>query len=166
MILRSATLKDASDIAAIFNDAIQTSMAVWKEHPVSVQDRENWMAARLDVGHPVLIAEDAGQVLGYASYAQLSSNEGYRFCVENSIYVHPDTKGKGIGRAMLAALIDTARNQGMHSMVSDMDAENDGSRILHEKFGFQQVGLIKQAGFKKGEWRDLLILQLMLDGTA
>lgn len=166
MILRSATLDDAADIAAIFNDAIQTSMAVWKETPVPPDNRAEWIRARLDVGHPVLIAEEDGQVLGYASYAQLSTNEGYRFCVENSIYVHPDAKGKGIGRTLLGKLIDTARDQGMHSMVSDMDAENDGSRILHEKFGFQQVGLIKHAGFKKGEWRDLLILQLMLNGAT
>ncbi len=163
MILRSAKLEDAADIAAIFNDAIMTSMAVWKEQPVSSDDRASWMQARLDAGHPVIIAEENGQVLGYASYAQLSGNEGYRFCVEDSIYVHPDAKGKGVGRIMLTELIQLARDQGKHSMVSEMDAGNEGSKALHRKLGFTEVGRIPHAGFKLGEWRDLLILQLMLD---
>ena len=163
MILRSANIDDATAIAAIFNDAILTSMAVWKEQSVSPADRAAWMQARQDLGHPVLIAEKDGQVLGYASYAQLSTNEGYRYCVEDSIYVHPDAKGNGVGHAMLSELIQIARDQGKHSMVSEMDADNEGSKALHAKLGFTEVGRIPHAGFKHGEWRDLLILQLRLD---
>ena len=134
MILRSANIDDATAIAAIFNDAILTSMAVWKEQSVSPADRAAWMQARQDLGHPVLIAEKDGQVLGYASYAQLSTNEGYRYCVEDSIYVHPDAKGNGVGHAMLSELIQIARDQGKHSMVSEMDADNEGSKALLANF--------------------------------
>lgn len=166
MILRTATRDDAQAVADIFNHAIETTMAVWKDAPVPAEDRAAWIETRLNANFPVIIAENKGQVLGYASYSQLSGNEGYRFSVEDSIYVHPDAKGKGIGRTLLSALLDQARSEGRHIMVAEADSGNDASIALHKKFGFEETGIIRQAGFKRSEWRSLLIMQLFLDPNA
>ncbi len=110
-------------------------------------------------GLPVLVAELDGSVIGFATYGPWRPKTGYRFTVENSVYVHPDHRGRGAANALMPALIERARAGDVHSIVAGIEATNAGSIALHEKFGFRQVALLPEVGFKFGRWLDLTYLQ-------
>lgn len=162
--IREADPADAGAIAAIYNDAVTGTTAVWNLTPVDAANRAAWMEGRQAAGYPVLVATDAGRaVLGYASFGDWRAFDGYRFTVEHSVYVRADVRGGGIGAALLTALIDRARALGKHVMVAGIAAENTGSIRLHERMGFRQTGHLPQVGAKFGRWLDLAFLQLELD---
>ncbi|MDR5654855.1 GNAT family N-acetyltransferase [Ruixingdingia sedimenti] len=166
MLIRDATPADAAAIAAIYNDAVAHTTAVWNDTPVDADDRRAWMQARMAQGYPVLVAEAGGQVLGYASFGDWRAFAGYRHTVEHSVYVHPGARGQGVGRALLLALIARARAAGKHVMVAAVEAGNTPSIALHESLGFVRTGLMPQVGAKFGRWLDLAFLQLRLDDRA
>jgi len=122
---------------------------------------------RQKAGYPVLVAVNGAEgVLGYASFGDWRAWDGYRHTVEHSVYVRADQRGKGVGEALMHALIKRARRIGKHVMVAGIEARNAGSIRLHEKLGFEHVGHLKQVGTKFGGWLDLLFLQLILDERA
>ncbi|ALN14389.1 MAG: N-acetyltransferase family protein [Acidipropionibacterium acidipropionici] len=171
MDIRDATAEDAAAIAEIYNHAITHSTATWDTHTVDAANRRAWIANHQQVGDPVLVAvddeaQDEQNILGYASYGQWRPFDGYRYTVENSVYVHHELRGGGTGTALLSALIDRARAQGVHVIVAGIDAANTGSIRLHERFGFTAVGHLPQVGVKFGGWLDLTFLQLTLDDRA
>ena len=108
----------------------------------------------------------ADSAVGYASFGDWRAWDGYRHTVEHSVYVRTDQRGKGVGEALMHALIKRARRIGKHVMVAGIEAKNAGSIRLHEKLGFEHVGHLKQVGTKFGGWLDLLFLQLILDERA
>ena len=110
----------------------------------------------------MLVAEIDGTVAGFASYGPWRVKTGYRFTMENSVYVHPDKRGHGVANALMPVLIDHARAGEVHSIVAGVEASNAASIAMHEKFGFRQVALLPQVGFKFGRWLDLAYLQLLL----
>jgi phosphinothricin acetyltransferase len=127
-------------------------------------NRAAWLADRQKAGYPVLVAVDAqGAVLGYASFGDWRAFDGYRHTVEHSVYVRGDQRGKGIGRALMQALIGRARSIGKHVMVAGIEANNAGSIKLHDALGFEHVGHLKEVGMKFGAWLDLAFMQLKLD---
>lgn len=151
-------------VTAIYNDAVENSTAIWNEVRVDTANRLAWLADRQKAGHPVLVATDGdGAVLGYASFGDWRAWDGYRHTVEHSVYVRADQRGKGIGKALMVALIEKARQMGKHVMVAGIEAGNAGSIRLHEKLGFENVGHLEQVGMKFGRWLDLAFLQLTLD---
>jgi phosphinothricin acetyltransferase len=162
MIIRDAVHDDLPAILEIHNDAIRTTTAIWDEHEVAIDERRAWFESRRAAGLPVLVAELEGIVLGYASYGPWRPKTGYRFTVENSVYVHPDHRGRGAANALMPALIEHARGGEVHSIVAGIEATNAGSIALHEKFGFRRVALLPEVGFKFGHWLDLAYLQLTL----
>ncbi|ATI83063.1 GNAT family N-acetyltransferase [Sphingobium yanoikuyae] len=167
MTIRDASPADAPAIAAIYNDAVVNTTAIWNEHQVDAADRLAWLTERQKQGYPVLVAVDAlGDVVGYASFGDWRAWDGYRNTVEHSVYVRVDQRGAGIGKALVLALIDRARTIGKHVMVAGIEAGNIGSIRLHEQLGFAQVGLLPQVGMKFGRWLDLAFLQLTLDPRA
>ena len=107
--------------------------------------------------------EDDGTVLGYATYGPWRPHDGYRHTVEHSLYVREGLRGRGTGSTLLTALFERARAQGIHVMVAGIDADNEGSVRLHERFGFTRTGVLPQVGTKFGRWLDLAFLQLVLD---
>ena len=164
MQILDATAQHADGIAAIYNHAVEHTTAIWNERLVDAADRAEWIAERRAGGFPVLVAlEDDGTVLGYATYGPWRPHDGYRHTVEHSLYVREGLRGRGIGSALLTALLERARAQGIHVMVAGIDAENEGSVRLHERFGFDPVGVLPQVGVKFGRWLDLVFLQLVLD---
>ncbi|KPF85882.1 acetyltransferase [alpha proteobacterium AAP38] len=164
MQIRDAVDADAPAIAAIYNDAVVNTTAIWNEVQVDVANRVGWMADRRRLGYPVLVAVDGdGTVLGYASFGDWRAFDGYRHTVEHSVYVRTDRRGGGIGKALMQALITRARDIGKHVMVAAIEAGNRGSIALHEALGFQRTGLMPQVGMKFGRWLDLAFLQLILD---
>ena len=162
--VRDAVPSDAAAIAAIYNDAVENTTAIWNERTVDAADRAAWLAQRQDAGFPVLVAvTGADEPIGYASFGDWRAFDGYRHTVEHSVYVRSDQRRGGIGIGLLTALIDRARGLGKHVMIAGIDASNEGSVRLHHKLGFRSVGTLPEVGAKFGRWLDLTFMQLQLD---
>jgi len=167
MQVRDADTTHIDGIVAIYNDAVENTTAIWNEKTVDAANRSAWLAERQRVGYPVLVAIDAqGEVAGYASFGDWRAFDGYRHTVEHSVYVRQDCRGAGIGKALMAALIERARAIGKHVLVAAIEAGNTGSIELHKKLGFEPVGLLSEVGTKFGVWLDLVFLQLKVDART
>lgn len=162
MFIRQAVDSDLDAILAIHNESIAHSTAIWTDHAVPRSDREAWLAARTAAGDPVLVAVENDELAGYATYAQWREKYGYRHTVEDSVYIAGPFQGRGIGRALLAELIERARTAGHHVMLADIESGNAASIALHESLGFVEAGHLREIGTKFGSWLDLTILQLNL----
>jgi len=164
MQIRDAHAGDIEAITAIYNDAVSNTLAIWNERTVDAANRAAWLADRERAGYPVLVAIDAQQnVAGYASFGDWRPFEGFRHTVEHSVYVRADSRGAGVGKALMGELIVRARGLGKHVMVAGIEAGNAASIALHKQLGFEEVGLMRQVGTKFGAWLDLAFLQLQLD---
>jgi L-amino acid N-acyltransferase len=163
LLIRDAIIADAAGILPIYNHAALETTAIWNEGASDLAGREAWLAARQHDGFPVLVAEIGQAIVGYGSFGAFRAFDGYRHTVEHSTYVHPDHQRLGIGRAMLVALIQRARDGGKHAMIGAIESGNTASIALHESLGFRQVGLLPQTGAKFGRWLDLALLELILD---
>ncbi|MGZ8139061.1 N-acetyltransferase family protein [Bordetella bronchiseptica] len=156
--------RHAAAILDIFNDAILTSTALYDYQPRALASMEAWFQAKRQGGFPVVGFEDAaGVLMGFASYGTFRAWPAYKYSVEHSVYVDRRYRGRGLGEALLRALIERARLQQVHVLVGGIDATNAGSVALHRKLGFVHAGTITQAGFKFGRWLDLAFYQLTLD---
>jgi len=163
-LLRHAEDADLDAILAIHNDAIAHSRAIWTDAQVDRREREEWLATRREAGHPVIVADIDGAIAGYASYGPWRHKSGYRYTVEDSIYLDGRFRGQGIGAQLLGELIGLARSAGMRVMIADIESGNTASIRLHERFGFTHVGTLRHVGTKFDERLDLVILQLPLEG--
>ena len=160
--MREATEADLEGLAAIYNEVIASSTAVFSYLPVSVDERRRWWQARTTQGYPVLIAHDAHGVAGFGSFGDFRAWPGYRFTVEHTLHVRADARGRGLGTQMLQALVQRARALGKHVMVAGVDAGNAASIRLHERCGFAQAGRLREVGYKFDRWLDLVFLQRAL----
>jgi L-amino acid N-acyltransferase YncA len=163
MIIRQAVDADLDAILAIHNDAILHSAAIWMDETVDRAEREDWLADRTGSGYPVLVAEDSGAVVGFASYSQWRARSGYRHTVEDSVYISETHHGQGVGRALLGQLIDHAKAAGHHVMLADIESENAASIGLHKSLGFVDAGQLNEIGTKFDRWLSLTILALPLE---
>jgi phosphinothricin acetyltransferase len=116
---------------------------------------------------PHIVAEQAGEVLGYAYAVPFRKRPAYRYTVKHSIYIRHDQLRRGLGRRLMEALIDACAAAGFRQMIGYIDAANEPSLAIHEKFGFRRVGFLPQVGFKFGHWTDTVMMQrsLGLGGT-
>ncbi|MFF2087509.1 GNAT family N-acetyltransferase [Nocardia sp. NPDC058176] len=163
MLIRDADKADLPAVLAIHNTNIAESTAIWDTDEVDLDDRQTWFADRTAAGMPILIAEIDGEVAGYASYGQWRPKTGYRFTVENSVYVDDRFQRRGVATALLTALIARATDSHrVHVMVAAIESSNSGSITLHERFGFRTVGELPEVGHKFGRWMDLTLMQLTL----
>ena len=144
MDIRDALPADLAGITEIYNHAVRETTAIWNETEVDLPNRIAWHAERQRLGYPVLVAVEGEKVLGYTSFGDWRPFDGYRYTVEHSVYVRADMQGRGLGVALMQALIERARALGKHAMVAGIEAGNRGSIRLHEKLGFRQVGLMPQ----------------------
>lgn len=161
--VRPARAGDVPAILAIYNASVATSTASWDLAPQSLADRQSWFERRARLGQAVLVAEEDGRVLGWGSWGTFREKAGYDRTMEHTLYVAEDARGRGLGRLLLGAIVDTARAAGVHVLVGVLSHENEVSQRLHESFGFREVGRLPQAGAKFGRWLDMVILQLTLD---
>lgn len=166
MNIRNATQADLGGLRDIYNDAVLNTTAIWNEIAVDLDNRRAWLELREQQGFPVLVAEDEGDVVGYASYGPWRAFDGFRETVEHSVYVRADQRGKGLGVALLQALVERARAQGLHVMVAAIESGNAASIRLHERLGFVTTGQMPQVGQKFGRWLDLTFMQLILDSRS
>ncbi|GAA4769918.1 GNAT family N-acetyltransferase [Microbacterium gilvum] len=167
MTIRDARPGDAQRIAEIYNHAVAHTTAIWNDELVSVENRAAWIAQRQGDGFPVIVvADDLDEAVGYATYGPWRPHDGYRHTVEHSVYVRGDQRGRGLGRALMEALIARGRAQRMHVMIAAVESSNAASIGLHERLGFENTGTLHQVGEKFGGWLDLTFLQLVLDDRA
>ncbi len=163
MLIRPASRADVPAILDIYNEAVLHTTASYDYEPATLDQRTRWFEAHQQAGLPVLVAENAaGRVVGWGSLSHFRDKIGYQYTVEHSLYVAADQRRQGIGRAILLALIDSARGLGKHLIVGGVDADNEVSLKLHQALGFEQVAHFKQVGRKFGRWLDLIFLQRLL----
>lgn len=164
--LRSATESDLPALLAIYNDAILRTTAVFSYQPHTLEMRREWLAGKAAAGHPVIVAESPDGVLGFAALGPFRAWPAYRYSLENSIYVAPESRGRGIGGLLLKALIVEARRLEVHTVIAGIEAGNEMSIRLHRRHGFEEVARFREVGYKFGRWLDLVFLQLLFDAPA
>ena len=165
MIVRAATQADAGALAAIYGDAVLNGFGTFEEIPPSAADMDGRRRALQDQGLPYLVCEDAGVVLGFAYAGPFRPRAAYRYTLEDSVYVAPDAKGKGVGRAVLSAVIAECEKLGVRQLMAVIgDTGNAGSVGLHKSLGFEQTGVGRSVGFKHGRWVDIVHMQKPLNG--
>lgn len=160
MQIRDAKESDAAAIAEIYNEAVQNSTAVWNDITVDAKNRAAWILEKKQQGFPLIVATENDKVLGYATYGKFRPFDGYEKTVEHSIYIHKDSRRNGAGKILLTELILRAQKQRKHIIVAAIESSNIASIKLHEKLGFQHVGIFKEVGVKFGTMLDLTCLQL------
>jgi L-amino acid N-acyltransferase len=163
-MIRKVTPQDIPAITEIYNDVILNTTAVYAYEPFTLENRQAWFEDKTNHGFTVFVAEYDGKIIGFSTYGSFRAAPAYLHSVENTIHVHPDYRGRGIGKLLMPPMIEAAKQQNMHTMIAGIDASNSGSIKFHQGFGFEQVGLIKGVGFKFNRWLDLVFMQLMLDG--
>ncbi|MCA8090287.1 N-acetyltransferase family protein [Burkholderia anthina] len=157
----------AAAILEILNEAIVNSTALYDYRPRPPEAMVTWFAAKRAGGFPVVGAVDeAGTLVGFASWGTFRAFPAFKYTVEHSVYVHRDHRGRGLGEFLLRELIRRAREAGVHVLVGCIDATNGGSVTLHTRLGFVHSGTITEAGFKFGRWLDAAFYQLRLETPA
>jgi phosphinothricin acetyltransferase len=137
----------------------------FEEVPPAAADMDARRRAVQDQGLPYLVAEDGGEVLGFAYAAPFRPRAAYRYTLEDSVYIAPHAKGRGVGRAVLSAVIAECERLGVRQLVAVIgDSQNAGSIGLHRALGFEQAGIHKSVGFKHGRWVDIVMVQKALNG--
>lgn len=163
MPIRPATPADAEAVAAIYDRAVLTGTATFELDPPGAAETARRIAAVLEAGYPYLVMAEAGTVAGYAYASAFRPRIAYRYTVENSIYVAEAAQGRGVGRALMQALIGEAEARGFRQMVAVIgDSANAGSLALHRACGFADVGVLPATGLKFGRWIDTVLMQRSL----
>lgn len=163
MQVRPATPADLPEIQSIYAHHVLHGTGTFDEVPPSVEEITERFAKVTDHGWSWLVATDATGVLGYAYYTQFRDRSAYRYCVEDSVYVREDVRGQGVGKALVAKLIEQATAAGVRQMIAVIgDSENVGSIGVHASLGFHMVGTMRAVGIKFGRWVDVVSMQRTL----
>ena len=163
MQIRDATEADVPEIQSIYAHHVLTGTGTFEEEPPSIEEMLARFREVTRGGCSWLVAVDDTGVLGYAYYNQFRDRSAYRFCVEDSIYVREDVRGQGVGKGLVARLIENATACGMRQMVAVIgDSENVGSIGVHASLGFHMVGTMRAIGIKFGRWLDVVTMQRAL----
>ena len=160
-VLRLATLDDAEEIRAIYNEEVLTSTVTFDLVPRTLEEQRTWLRARSGA-HSAIVAEVDGRVAGFASLSPWKEKHAYRTSVEDSVYVHRDHHRKGIGRLLLAELLDVAEKSGFHAVFARIVGGHEASMALHAGFGFEQIGVEREVGRKFGKWLDVVLMERIL----
>ncbi len=158
---RSARGSDAAEIAEIYNGYVTGSTVSFETEPVSVEE----MTARIgeiSAAYPFLVCEEDGLVVGFCYAHRWKERAAYARTVESSVYVSPQRRGRGIGKALMAALVEQCRNRGYRVVIAGITAENLASERFHESLGFKRVSRFEKVGYKFGRWLDVVDYELLL----
>ncbi|HZQ29166.1 MAG TPA: GNAT family N-acetyltransferase [Acidimicrobiales bacterium] len=165
MQVRLATLDDAEAIRAIYNREVTGSTVTFDLVPRSLADQRAWLAEHAGA-HPAIVAVDDGAdgdgVVGFGSLSPYRSRPAYATTVEDSVYVHHDQRGRGVGRVVLAELVRLATDHGFHAVMARIVGGHEASIALHKACGFELVGVEREVGRKFGRWLDVALMQRLL----
>jgi len=162
VVIRHATAADAPALAAIYNHEVEHETSTFDLVPRSLAEQLAWQEAR-EGAFCVFVAESDGEVAGFGALSPYKERAAYRTSVEDSVYVRRDLARRGVGRALVSHLLDTAAAGGFHTVIARITTLSEGSLALHEALGFRLVGVERQIGRKFGRWLDVAILQCLLD---
>lgn len=161
LTIRPAVLADLDGITEIYNNAILETVATFDTEPKTRQEQETWFAEHGD-RYPLLVAEEDGIIVGWASLSQWSDRCAYMDTAESSLYVRKECRGRGIGKKLGQAIIDTGRLAGLHTVIARVAEGNEISIHLFESTGFEPIGVMKEVGLKFGRRLDVYLLQKIL----
>lgn len=163
VVVRDATDADMAAVTEIYRDAVLTGTATFEIEPPDEDEMRARRAALVAAGYPYLVAEMAGEIVGYAYSGVYRARPAYRGTTENSVYVREGRRGHGIGRRLLAATIERAEAAGLRQMIAIIgDSGNAASIGLHSALGFVRVGVLRSVGWKHGRWLDTVLMQRTL----
>ncbi len=153
MQIRMAKIEDLQELLDIYNDEVVNGTATLDLFPKTLEERKEWFFEHNRDHHPLIVAEENGRIAGYASLSTYREKEAYCSTAELSVYVARAARGKGVASLLLARLLDMAREDAaLHTVVSVITSGNEASRRLHEKFGFEFCGTIREVGMKFGRY--------------
>lgn len=153
-MIRNVKESDALQISEIYNHYIRNTTITFEE---AETDEDEIIRRIKDVTEkfPWIVNEEDGIINGYAYAGRWKERSAYRYSAENTVYVHKDHSGKGIGKMLLKELIVELKKKGIHSILAGIALPNEASIVLHEKCGFIRCGILRQVGFKFGKWVDV-----------
>src|SRR3954451_4485216 len=159
--MRLSRIEDAEALRTIYNVEVQESTVTFDLVPRTSSDQREGMTARSGA-HAVVVAEDAGEVVGFASLSPYKERPAYRTTVEDSVYVRRDQQGRGVGKALLGELLTLANQHGFHAVMARIVGGHEASIALHQGAGFSVVGTEREVGRKFGRWLDVVVMQRLL----
>jgi phosphinothricin acetyltransferase len=158
--IRPSTEADVAEITRVYAHYVHTSTATYELEPPTPVEMSNRRSKILKLGLPYLVAERGQEILGYAYAGQYRPRPGYQFTIEDSVYIHPEHQGHGIGQALLTALIETCEQGPWRQMIAVIgDTANAASMRLHERHGFRSIGTLYSVGWKFNRWVDSILMQ-------
>jgi L-amino acid N-acyltransferase YncA len=160
-MIRLASDADLPAINAIYNHYVDHSTATYQLEPETAEARAAWFAEH-GPAYPVTVVERGAEVIGWGSLSKFRARAAYQPTVENSVYLRHDVLGQGVGRLVLADLIDRARALGYHSIIAGISAEQEPSICLHARFAFVEVARLREVGRKFDQWLDVIYMQRMV----
>ena len=164
--IRKAGEGDIPRITEIYADAVDHGTATYELDAPGAEEMLERYRGLHAAGYPYLVVEEGERILAYAYAGPFRARPAYRFIVEDSIYVAPEGKGRGIGKALLTALIDQCKALGFRQFVAVIgDGGPDSASVrLHERLGFDHCGVLRGSGYKHGRWLDTTFMQLEMNG--
>jgi len=164
-VLRVVESRDASSIASIYAPYVEQTAITFEYVAPSAEEMESRIA-KVSAAYPWIVAEEEGEVLGYAYASRYRERAAYRWSLETSIYVREDRRGRGLGRSLYGALIPILRDLGIVTLYGAVTLPNPQSVALHARFGFRPLCTYDRVGFKMGAWRDVgwMVLRLREQG--
>ena len=159
MQIRDARKTDLDALKDLMNHYRQNTHYSWDKRLLTDDDMIAWLKEHTALPYVALVAEEEGEMLGYASLSVFRPHTGYRYTAENSVYAAPGRQGCGVGRALLHSLLERAKENGLRVITAWIDAENTRSTLFHERHGFSYVGTMRGVGTLGGQKRDVVILQ-------
>ena len=158
LIIKKAAMKDLGAITEIYNEAILKTVATFDTEPKTFKEQKLWFESH-DSKHPILVAEQDDAIVGWASLSKWSDRCAYSDTAEISVYVKEEHRRKGTGKKLMQEIIDQGQKEGLHTVVARIAESNEVSVRLHEAFGFEHVGTMKEVGRKFGKLLDVHLMQ-------
>ena len=162
LIIKTATIKDLGAITEIYNQAILNTVATFDTEPKTLDEQNEWFSQH-GARSPILVAEQDGVIVGWASLSMWSDRCAYSDTAEISLYVAENYRNKGIGRKLSEAILQAGRDAGLHSVIARIAEGNEISVHIIESLGFQHIGVMKEVGRKFGRLIDVYMMQKIYD---
>ncbi|MEO8456826.1 MAG: N-acetyltransferase family protein [Chloroflexota bacterium] len=159
--VRPAIETDLPGILDITNEVVANGTASFDLDPRTMDEELEWVK-QFTGPYALLVADDGGEVVAWGCLHPYGGKPGYRFTTENSVYIREGHRGQGLGHLVMTALIETAKANGFHAMISRITTDNTASIALHASHGYKQIGLEREVGYKFERWLDVAVMQLLL----